>query len=64
VTALGIRACPPTDRDAIRRIAFEIRFFEACGFVRHGAPHPAPGFRTREGRRRMHVQWMVRACPS
>jgi GNAT superfamily N-acetyltransferase len=32
--------------------------------VRQGAPHPAPGFRTREGRRRMHVQWMVRSCPS
>jgi len=41
-----------------------IRFFEAVGFVRHGAPRPAPGFRTREGRRRMHVQWMVRSCPS
>ena len=40
-----------------------IRFFEACGFVRHGGPHLAPGFRTREGRR-MHVQWMVRPCRS
>ena len=37
-----------------------IRFFEGCGFERHGASHPAPGFRTREGHR-MHVQWMVRS---
>jgi ribosomal protein S18 acetylase RimI-like enzyme len=40
-----------------------LRFFEGCGFARHGAPRLAPGFRTREGRR-MHVQWMVRSCPS
>jgi len=37
-----------------------IRFFEACGMVRHGAPRPAPGFRTRD-RERMHVQWMTRS---
>ncbi len=36
-----------------------IRFFESCGFTRHGAPERAPGFRTRDGER-MHVQWMVR----
>ena len=37
------------------------RFFESCGFARHGEPRRAPGFRTREGGR-MHVQWMVRSC--
>ena len=37
-----------------------IRFFESCGFARHGTPLRAPGFRTRDGRR-MHLQWMVRA---
>jgi GNAT superfamily N-acetyltransferase len=36
-----------------------IRFFEACGLAREGAPAPAPGFRLREGGR-MHVQWMAR----
>jgi ribosomal protein S18 acetylase RimI-like enzyme len=36
-----------------------IRFFEACGMARHGAPRRAPGFRTREGGR-MHVQRMTR----
>jgi ribosomal protein S18 acetylase RimI-like enzyme len=36
-----------------------IRFFEACGMARHGAPRPTPGFRTREGGR-MHLQWMTR----
>ena len=40
-----------------------IRFFEGCGFARHGAPQRAPGFRTREGGR-MHIQWMVRSCRS
>ena len=35
-----------------------IRFFEACGMARHGAPRRAPGFRTREGGR-MHLQWMT-----
>ena len=39
-----------------------IRFFESCGFIRHGAPLRAPGFRTRDGRR-MHLQWMVRGLP-
>ena len=37
-----------------------IRFFEACGMARHGAPRPAPGFRTRAGGR-MHLQWMTRS---
>ncbi len=37
-----------------------IRFFETCGFTRHGTSLRAPGFRTRDGRR-MHLQWMVRA---
>jgi GNAT superfamily N-acetyltransferase len=37
-----------------------IRFFEACGLARHGGPHRAPGFRTRDGRR-MHLQWMTRS---
>jgi len=37
-----------------------LRFFESCGFARHGAPILAPGFRTREGGR-MHLQWMVRS---
>ena len=37
-----------------------IRFFEACGLARHGAPRRAPGFRTRDGRR-MHLQWMTRS---
>lgn len=37
-----------------------IRFFEACGMARHGAPRRAPGFRTREGGR-MHLQWMTRS---
>jgi len=35
-----------------------LRFFEACGFARHGDPIRAPGFRTRDGQR-MHLQWMV-----
>jgi len=37
-----------------------LRFFESCGFGRHGTPLRAPGFRTRAGER-MHLQWMVRA---
>jgi ribosomal protein S18 acetylase RimI-like enzyme len=37
-----------------------IRFFEACGFERHGEPAAVPGFRTREGER-MHSQWMVQS---
>ncbi len=39
-----------------------IRFFEACGFARHGEPVAVPGFRTRAGER-MHAQWMVRSLP-
>ncbi len=37
-----------------------IRFFESCGFARHGVAILVPGFRTRLGAR-MHSQWMVRS---
>jgi ribosomal protein S18 acetylase RimI-like enzyme len=35
-----------------------VAFFETMGFVRHGEPDNAPGFRTRRGER-LHVQLMV-----
>lgn len=56
---LRARGSPGVHLGTFAENARAIRFFDSCGFARHGAPARAPGFRTREGDR-MHVQWMVR----
>lgn len=56
---LGVRGCHV---ETLAENAPAISFFEATGFVKHGAPLLVPGMRTRDGER-MHVQRLVRDLP-